>query len=73
MGLDVCHGNTSESASSGSGAGSSSVALCGSLNETFTKYHTSIGYQDARREVVLNIYNMVIEVMPFVGNAKVRC
>ena len=64
MGLDVCHGNTSENGSSNSGSSnSSSVALCASLNETFTKYHTSIGYQDARREVVLDIYKMVIEVL----------
>jgi hypothetical protein len=60
MGLDVCHGNTAESASSGSGQ--SVVVLCGSMNEPANRYYPSIGYQDARREVVLKIGDMVTDV-----------
>lgn len=65
MGLDVCHGNTAENGSvsgSGSGSGSSVVTLCASMNEPVNKYYPSVSFQDARKEVVVEIRKMISEV-----------
>ena len=46
----------------GSGNAQSSVALCTSYVPGYNKYYTSLRFQDARREVVFEIKQMVVEV-----------
>jgi len=61
MGMDVCHGDTSSSSSKD--GGQSVVALCASLDPYFSRYFTSIRYQSARQEVVIDLPYMVKECL----------
>jgi hypothetical protein len=58
MGLDVCHGRTQIEGET------SNVALCSSIDDAFTKYHTELKTQPAdRTEIVNDLGEMVVKVV----------